>query len=238
MLSLPDEMNRLFFVLNPPIEEDETSIIQFMGASVNEGVSTISREFAFTASRQTSGRILLLDLDYAENPQYESLNERSIQEEFGEIGPATIFKKSRKKSAIDLGAAWIHNPQTPESELSTPIVSFHQLGVSELYVSRVNTDMIDKYGSPRINGLSEYWEALSKYFKMVIINSAPLNKNFEGLAVCKFFDATVMVVSAERTRRPVAKNLRDRILDNEGHIAGVILNRRKMHIPRIVYKLL
>jgi Mrp family chromosome partitioning ATPase len=49
-------------------------------------------------------------------------------------------------------------------------------------------------------------------------------------------DATILVVNAESTRAPVARNLRDRLTEVGGPVIGCVLNRRRYHIPGFLYR--
>jgi Mrp family chromosome partitioning ATPase len=49
-------------------------------------------------------------------------------------------------------------------------------------------------------------------------------------------DGVVLVLEAEKTRKPVAENLKNRILQNGGNILGMVFNNRRYHIPESVYK--
>jgi len=48
----------------------------------------------------------------------------------------------------------------------------------------------------------------------------------------------VIVVQAENTRWEVAQSAKERIKNAKVNLLGVILNRRKMHIPDWAYKIL
>ena len=72
----------------------------------------------------------------------------------------------------------------------------------------------------------------------MIIDSPSLIRNYDGLTVSKRADASMLVISAERTRKPVAELLRDRVTENDGYVSAVIFNGRRRYIPSIFYRLL
>jgi Mrp family chromosome partitioning ATPase len=45
-----------------------------------------------------------------------------------------------------------------------------------------------------------------------------------------------MVVEAERTRSPIVDQARRSIESNGGRMLGVVLNKRRFHIPRFLYQ--
>ena len=49
-------------------------------------------------------------------------------------------------------------------------------------------------------------------------------------------DATLLVVSAESTRASAVRTLRDRLAESGGNTAGVILNKRRFHVPQAAYE--
>jgi len=49
-------------------------------------------------------------------------------------------------------------------------------------------------------------------------------------------DGVVLVLEADKTRKPVAENLKNRILQNGGNLLGMVFNNRRYHIPEYVYK--
>lgn len=232
MTALADEMTRLFFVLNPPVEEEGSVYIQFIGASPGEGVSTLAREFANVAARLIEGRTLLLDLNLTGGSQFDSFETDEIRIRIGEPGPATDFGGEHHIDEI-----WTYRGED-DAVPHDPLLTIHPVGELDLYVNRVNRQIVEDMGRPRINNSNQFWKSLGDSFKFIVIDSPSPMVSYDGLAVSKFCDASLLVVSAEHTRRPVAVALRNQILDNEGHIGGVVFNRRRMHIPRFIYRLL
>lgn len=232
MTALADEMTRLFFVLNPPVEEEGSVYIQFIGPSAGEGVSTLAREFAAVAARLVEGRTLLLDMNLSGGSQFESFEAEEVRTRIGEVGPATDLDGSGTIDEI-----WSYRGDE-NVETDEPLLTFHPIGDLDLFVNRINRNIIGQLGRPRVNNSKHFWQSLGGLFKFVVIDSPAPTVSYDGLAVAKFCDASLLVVSAEQTRRPVAVALRNQILDNEGHIGGIVFNRRRMHIPRFIYRLL
>ena len=44
------------------------------------------------------------------------------------------------------------------------------------------------------------------------------------------------MVEAERTRRQVVENVKNKIARNGGNIIGVVFNKRKYYIPEFIYR--
>ena len=84
------------------------------------------------------------------------------------------------------------------------------------------------------------WAALIRtlrpQFDMVITDSPALQRAFTGIVLAPHLDATVLVVSAESTRASAVRTLRDRLAESGGNTAGVILNKRRFHVPQAAYE--
>jgi hypothetical protein len=74
-----------------------------------------------------------------------------------------------------------------------------------------------------------------KHFDLVIIDAPSLEASYTGVAIARQADLVLAVVAAEETRAAVANNLIDRIDAVGAEVTGVILNKRRFHIPRMIY---
>lgn len=230
MLNLHNEMSRLFFVLDIPFSSERTITIQFMSPSAGNGSSSIAREFALVAAQQLPKDVLLLDLNISGLSQFDDMR----QDKTGRFDSLTKIENHN----IDLQSIWqcedkyqILKDQELELEL-------FQVGMDQLHVNK-NTFLNQAVSADvKLKNDGKFWAALNQQYKLVIVDSPPLASSFDGLVSSRYVDSTLVVISAEKTRRPVAKNLCDRIVDSGGHVAGVILNKRRMHIPQFMYKYL
>ena len=73
-------------------------------------------------------------------------------------------------------------------------------------------------------------------FDFVVIDTPALERAFTGIMLAPHLDATAMVVAAESTRASAARTLRDRLAEVGGNTVGVILNKRRFHVPRAAYE--
>ena len=73
-------------------------------------------------------------------------------------------------------------------------------------------------------------------FDFVVIDSPALERAFTGIMLAPHLEATAIVVAAESTRASVVRNLRDRLAEVGGEVTGVILNKRRFHVPRAAYE--
>jgi Mrp family chromosome partitioning ATPase len=73
-------------------------------------------------------------------------------------------------------------------------------------------------------------------FALVVVDSAGGIDAAESIAIAREADGVVLVVEAERTRRPVVQRALARIADAGGRSLGVVLNQRRYHIPAWIYR--
>jgi len=78
-------------------------------------------------------------------------------------------------------------------------------------------------------------ESARAHYDLVIIDAPSLESSYTGVAIARRADLVLAVVEAERTRAAVANNLIDRIAASGAEVTGVILNKRRFHIPRMIY---
>jgi len=93
-------------------------------------------------------------------------------------------------------------------------------------------------GADMAAGHMDWRKVLSKarsQYDLILIDPPPLQRSAAALAIAPFADITLAVVEAERTRAAVARNLVDRVESAGGEVLGVILNKRRFYIPRMIY---
>jgi capsular exopolysaccharide synthesis family protein len=189
------------------LETSPRKVIQFIGSQAGEGTSTIIRDFAMFSAGRLRKSVLLLDTDHRNPSQCEFFR---VSSKFGweEIvhDKGTFEKAISKIGDIDL---YVYSP-SPSSP-STPNV---------LYSS----------------GIKEFWEEMKQLFDLVLIDSAPAATSPDGITLSRYVDGVVLVLEAEKTRKPVAESLKNQILQNGGNLLGMVFNNRRYHIPEFVYR--
>ena len=90
----------------------------------------------------------------------------------------------------------------------------------------------DEAGGDSESGLQE----LRGLFDLVLLDVPAVDSAGTGLHLACCADTTVVVVEAERTRLPMAADLAARIRAAGGNVAGIVINRRRKHIPERVYR--
>jgi succinoglycan biosynthesis transport protein ExoP len=77
---------------------------------------------------------------------------------------------------------------------------------------------------------------LSSSFELVILDLPPVSKSVIGPAMSKALDGVVMVVEAERTRSQSVRATQKAIQVHGGTVLGVVLNKRRSHLPKFLYR--
>lgn len=79
---------------------------------------------------------------------------------------------------------------------------------------------------------------LSAHFDYVIVTGPPTTASFETIELSSIVDVVMLVIEAEQTRRPVARDLVTQVEYTGAKILGVMLLGRRQHIPQVLYRLL
>jgi protein-tyrosine kinase len=202
-----DEMVTLSRNIDALLEGSPRKVIQFIGPQGGEGASTVIRDFAMVSAARFGKSVLLLDADPRSPSQHLFFH---LQPQFG-WGEILRNKRTFRKAICRIGKTSLHVYPTPPGPASLPEALF----------------------SP---GIKEFWDAAKEKFDLVLIDSAPASASPDGIALSRFMDGVVLVLAADKTRKPVAENLKNQIVQNGGNLLGMVFNNRRYHIPEAVYK--
>jgi protein-tyrosine kinase len=206
-LEVEHDMVQLYQAAQGQFDLNRGRIFQFIGSAAREGTSTVAREFARTVALRLGKSVLLLDAD-PESPTHQQAFNINIT--YG-------IKEATKEGASIVEALY----RVDETSLFVGVFSVN---------SAYGADLFD---SPKIDSV---WEQLRKRFDVIVVDSPPAGSSAIGFALCRTVDGVIIVLEAEKTRWPVVVSTKKRILQNGGTILGVVLNKRKYHIPDCVYR--
>lgn len=181
-------------------------IIQFVGTKQNEGTSTIVSEFAKLVANKFNKIVLLLDADLDHPTQHK------------------LFSFEPQKSWLES----LSDERLFEQTLYT-------IGSSGLYLGALMSNPVSTPPALNSGMINRLFARLRQRFDLILIDSAPLITSPESLAISGKTDGVVVVVEADKTRMPVAARTKERIIKQGGEILGVVLNKRRFHIPPYVY---
>lgn len=206
-LKLENELVGLYQSLEGILVSQPRKIIQFMGSQNKEGVSSIAREFAVLTAREFGKTTLLLDAGMSAVTQHGVFN----------IEPAICVEEL-------IGS-------------SDPVdKALYQVGHSPLFFSKLLKGARPHPQLLITEGVQELFKRVGKNFDYLIIDAPPASTNF-SISLCSVpvVSGVVLVLEAERTRWPVVENVRTRILKNDGKLLGIVLNKRRYHLPGFIY---
>lgn len=190
-----------------PRQENNATILQFIATQTGIGTSSITREFAAVAGGEMGIATLLLSLD-----------ESTV------VTDGDLALKYRLSPSV---------LQLPTAELpSSDRVRFRSVRDSTLTFATPIAGQ-QKHPADWI-ALIQAWRP---YFELILIDAPPLKKSYLGVALSSHIGASIIVISAEETSKSDVKDLIHRIQESKGNIIGAILNKRRSHIPDILYNL-
>jgi len=87
------------------------------------------------------------------------------------------------------------------------------------------------------------WEAAARqlqsttsYCDLLLVDLPPLNEIPQALRLARNINGIVQVVQAERTHVELVKSIKSELERLNVQVLGTVLNRRRFHIPRFIYK--
>jgi len=84
--------------------------------------------------------------------------------------------------------------------------------------------------------LHTYLGEIRKQFEYSIVEAVPSGASSEAAAMAQFADGIVLVLSAGRTRRAAAREIRDALSAAQVRFLGAVLNDREFPIPEGIYR--
>lgn len=227
-VSLRNDAKRLLSVLAGALQARERgAVIEFIAARRGEGTSTIARDFARVAAQNSDRPVLLLDLDWVNPCQYDHFQRAATAD--GTPGPA-----------IDLGfdpaLLLRYTDRTLPQPLARTAVTLHRIGATALHVTRIGPAAPGTAPSAGGLGFPAFWDRVRASVGLTVIDAPPVFGSFDGLAVSTTADKVVVVIEAESTRIPIAQELIGRLNGQGADIAGIVFNKRRVYIPKFIYR--
>jgi Mrp family chromosome partitioning ATPase len=200
------EMIRLYKNLENLPTGSLNKVVQFIGAHEGAGTSTIARTFAMVSASRLGKLVVLVDADMVNPQQYL----------FFGVRPEHTWEDVLKKTS------WGK--------------TLLQIGDMSLYLLPISCRGFDPPHKFYSSALVEFWGKLKKKFDLVVVDSSPASMSSEGMSLSNTVDGVVLVVEADKTRRPVARNGLEMIRKSGGNVLGVVFNRHRYYIPESIYR--
>ncbi len=203
---ITDRMMALFQSVCTVGSRDKADMVVFLAAHAGCGASGIVREFARVATGHLGRRVLLLDANRAP------------------VQPAAL--------GVSVNAGWVQ-AAGDGAPLASVIATVP--GAPPLDVAVLSTQ--PGGGGPFLDSdaFDAALAAVRSRYDLIVVDAPSPAESVDSLLLSRAADACVLVIESERTRWQVADNLRARVEKYGGRIVGVVLNKRRYHIPRAIY---
>jgi Mrp family chromosome partitioning ATPase len=182
-------------------------IIQFTSSQRGEGTSTLVASFGRALAGAAGKSVLIIDA-HEENPQQH--------EHFG---------ISRAIGWNDVVAG-----REPVQRAIYPTV------LPNLFVSPLSERVLRDPSLLDSPAFGAFLEGLRGHTDAILLDSSPVSAARSGQSLSARADGVVLVLEAENTRWPVARNAKKTIIRGGGRLLGVVLNKRRYHIPEWIYR--
>jgi capsular exopolysaccharide synthesis family protein len=195
-------------LLNSNGSADTPYVLAVTGYRRNEGVSTVAANIAATISRyHKNEHVLLVDAN---------IKHPSVQK---------VFKTKLCPGLTDV---LLNGHNGADTIQSLPTKNVHILSAGAL-----NGNFNEAFDSHKF---TEMLNSMKKRYHFVVIDIPPLNEVSSAARLASLCDGTVLVVAAERLRREVVQRAKVRLLECNVNLLGVVLNKRRFHIPGWLYR--
>jgi capsular exopolysaccharide synthesis family protein len=203
-----EEYQGLKHNLRSLLPQANSKVLMFVSSTHGEGTSTVVATFG-TVLACSGESVLLVDAN---------LRKPSLHDMFG-------VERAGGLTEVLLGSA--------EVKYVTKNTRFSNLSIVTGGVPPSNPSLA--LGSKSVCYMIDRLKSQADW---ILLDAPPVNEFTDAMALCSEIDGTVLVVQAEKTKWEVALRAKQRLDDAKTTVVGVVLNKRKLHIPEWVYKLL
>lgn len=218
------EFQELYTELGGYLADKTATSIMFVGPNSGTGTSLVARNFALAAAAQEKSPVLLADLSGPRNTQFNWFAQHA-----SEAGGPYSYEVDPAR--LPARGPWVQHGGNGGAP--TPAFRCYWFGQRNIAVSTCfGTDQMPTLDVP---AQTNFWGELHQFFKMIVVDCPPRSAGVDCTVIAPHVDATVLVISAEDTRVPVAAHLRDELIAVDAHIAGIVFNKRRFYIPKFIY---
>ncbi len=114
--------------------------------------------------------------------------------------------------------------------------AIHQLTPPNLHLARLSLRQTGGSAILDAASLDGLFTRLRVSFNEIIIDAPPVIASSISMVLAKRSDGVILVLAAERTRAPVVEQAKRVIEAHEARLLGVVMNRRRHHIPNLIYR--
>lgn len=185
--------------------------VQLMGPHGGEGTSTVTSALARCTTRRLGMNVLVVRLSRSPSPV--------PNDETGADAKTTTVLEDLDR--LDAVAA-----RLPGEKRDGQYIEL-ELGARAAATLRTSRDDREHFVA-----------TLNPLFDMTFVDAPPATTAADGILLAPFVHGIILVVEAEVTRHAVGAAAVDRIRQTGAEILGVVFNKRRYHIPDVVYRML
>jgi capsular exopolysaccharide synthesis family protein len=172
----------------------------------SEGKTVSAISMAYALSTSANAKVLLVDGNLHFPKIHELFNVKAIP------GLSDLLIANADYSSV-----------VRETEYQSLNIMPHGTGISDtlgVFRSKIFKDKLD---------------FLSQSFDYIIFDGSSILSSSEAALTAKHFDGIILVIECEKTKWEVVQLAIEKIRNVGGIILGVVLNKRKFYIPKILY---
>jgi len=182
-------------------------LIAVTSCNIGEGVSTVASNLAVTLAGHSNERVLLVDANFHHPSAHKIFGVNLFP------GLIEILEDSQdSKTAI--------KPSTVEN-LFILSTGAKKSEISDEYESQVFADLLD---------------ILKQDYSFIVFDTPPMSEGNCAVRLAGLADGVILVVEAEQVRWQVAQRAKERLVHAKANMLGVVLNKRKFHVPAWLYR--
>ncbi len=179
-----------------------------IGCQRHQGVSAVAANFAATLSRHyKNGHVLLVDANLKHPSVHQVFNTK--------LSPGLTDILANGQNGVDT----IQSVPTQNMDI--------------LSAGTLNGDFFKDFDS---NRFTELLNTVKEHYRFVVVDLPALSEASSAARLASLCDGAVLVIEAERLRREIIQRAKVRLLECDVNLLGVVLNKRRFHIPGWLYR--
>jgi protein-tyrosine kinase len=77
-------------------------------------------------------------------------------------------------------------------------------------------------------------DLLRQYYDLILIDLPPLDVDPRSIQLASFADGVILVLEADKTKRPAAVKLKKALVENGGKVLGVVFTKQTIYLPKFI----
>jgi len=187
----------------------------------NEGVSVVAANLAATLARLGQGDALLIDANLGHPSVHETFNT--------DLSPGLADALANNRTNLLPKVTDLANSRSNgDAILSSPARNLHVLSAGETEENLSEILESDKF--------RKLLDSMKKNHRFVVVDLPAVSEASWAARLARLCDGVGLVVEAERLRWEVVNRAKEQLLNSKANILGVVLNKRRFHIPGWLYR--